>query len=634
VETAARFVDRPAGAVGIRPGPRRVQPCCRAARSLPALVPHELLRTVAGFPGRRGAHKLAGPVADSKQDVLDMLRELAELTVLDEGNPQSFRARAYESAAQSIAAQGTDLGELTTKELTMLQGIGKSTAAKVRELLETGKVARLEELRAKHPASVVALLRIQGIGPKGVLKLRSELGVTSIEDLRGALGSHKVRALKGFGQKSEDKIATALARLDEQGPLDRTPISVALPLAERIVDRLREVAGVTHASYCGSLRRFSETIGDVDVVVASTEPAKAVEALVSMPVVERVLVRGEAKTSVVTRRGTQIDLRVVAAHQLGAAQLYFTGSKGHNIKLRQRALTRGWTLNEYALSELEGGKVVASETEEAIYRALGLPWIPPVLREDCGEIEAAEKGTLPQPLGAVLGDFHVHTSLSGDGQSSLEEVVRAAKERGYRVLAITDHAEGTLSGVGRDAFLDQRAKIHAMQRQLGDTMRLLHGVELNIGPAGELDYDLEFRRGFDFCLASVHGQFELDRAAQTTRIVTAMEDPTVRMIGHLSARMIGGRPPIELDLDAVLAAAEATDTALEVNGGLPRLDMSVDALRHARLSKVTFVLTSDAHHSTELARVQYAALNAERAWIGPDRVVNTGDAGRLLTWAR
>ena len=572
-------------------------------------------------------------MADTKQDVLDMLRELAELTMLEEGDPQSFRVRAYESAAQSIAAQGTDLGELTVKELQMLQGIGKSTAAKVRELLETGKVARLEELRAKHPASVVALLRIQGVGPKAIQKLRSELGVGSLDDLRAALAGRKVRGLKGFGVKSEEKLAHALARLDEQGPVDRTPISVALPLAERIVARMLDVPGVTHASYCGSLRRFAETIGDVDVVVASPEPGPVMEALVSMPLVERVLVRGDAKTSVVTRRGTQVDLRVVAAKQLGAARLYFTGSKGHNLKLRQRALARGWTLNEYALSEIEGGKVVASETEEDIYAALGLPWIPPVLREDAGEIEAAVQGALPRPITKVLGDFHVHTSLSGDGRSTLEQVVAAAKARGYRAVAITDHAEGTLSGVGRDAFLDQRAKVRALQKELGDTLRLLHGAELNIGPAGELDYDLEFRRGFDFCLASVHGQFDLDRAAQTRRIVTAMQDPTVRMIGHLSARMIGGRPPIELDLDAVLAAAEATDTALEVNGGLPRLDMSVEALRRARASRVTLVLTSDAHHADELERVRYAALNAERAWIDPERIANARDADSLLAWA-
>lgn len=571
-------------------------------------------------------------MADTKQDVLDMLRELAELTTLDETDPQSFRVRAYESAADAIAAQATDLGKLTVKELLKITGIGKSTAAKIRELLETGRVEKLEGLRQKHPPGIVALMRIQGLGPKAVNRLRTELGVQSMGDLRKALEDRKLRELKGFGLKSEEKIAQALGRLEEQGALDRTPISVALPLAERIVARVLEVPGVAHASYCGSLRRFCETIGDIDLLVAATDAAPVMEALVSMSVVDRVIVRGDAKTSMVTRRGTQIDVRVVATHQLGAARLYFTGSKGHNIKLRQRALSRGWTLNEYALSEIEGGRVIASETEEQIYEALGLPWIPPVLREDCGEIEAAEKGALPRPIGAVIGDFHVHTTVSGDGRSTIEEVALAAKARGYRVLAITDHAEGTLSGVGREPLLEQRAKIQALQRELGDSMALLHGVELNIGPDGELDYDLDFRMAFDWCLASVHDHFALDRAAQTKRIVTAMQDPSVRMIGHLSARMIGGRPPIDLDLDEVLAAAEQTGTALEVNGGLPRLDMSVEALRRARSHPVTFVITSDAHHADELERVRYAALNAERAWIDPERIANTWAPQRLLAW--
>jgi DNA polymerase (family 10) len=572
-------------------------------------------------------------VSDTKQDVLDMLRELAELTMLEEGDPQSFRVRAYETAAQAIAAQATDLGRLTPKELQQIHGIGKSTAAKIRELLETGRVEKLEGLRQKHPASVVALLRIPGLGPKTVKRLRAELGVQSLDDLRTALDGKKVRELKGMGEKAEEKLAQSLGRLEQQGAIDRTPISVALPLAERIVARLREVPGVTHASYCGSLRRFCETVGDVDVVVAATSPGPVMDALVSMSVVDRVLVRGDAKTSVVTRRGTQVDVRVVAEEALGAARLYFTGSKGHNIKLRQRALARGWTLNEYALSELEGGRIIARATEEQIYEALGLPFIPPVLREDWGEIEAAEAGTLPPEIVGVFGDFHVHTTVSGDGRSALEQVVSTAIARGYRVLAITDHAEGTLSGVGRDPLLEQRARIRALQKELGSSLAILHGVELNIGPSGELDYDSEFRNSFDWCLASVHDHFELDRAAQTRRVVTAMQDPAVRMIGHLSARMIGARPGIELDLDAVLAAAEQTGTALEVNGGLPRLDMSVDALRRARSSRATFVLTSDAHEAGELERVRYAALNAERAWIPPERIANAWPADRLLAWA-
>ncbi len=561
-----------------------------------------------------------------------MLRELAELTMLEEGDPQSFRVRAYESAAQAIAAQATDLGRLTAKELMQIQGIGKSTAAKIHELLEMGRVEKLEGLRQKHPAAVVALLKLPGLGPKTVKKLRAELGVASVADLRKALAEKRLRALKGLGSKVEEKLTEALARLDEQGAVDRTPISVALPLAERIVARLLEVPGVTHASYCGSLRRFAETVGDVDVVVAAAAPGPVMDALVSMSVVDRVLGRGDAKASVVTRRGTQIDVRVVAHEELGAARLYFTGSKGHNIKLRQRALARGWTLNEYALSEIDGGTIVARETEEQIYAALGLPFIAPVLREDWGEIEAAEAGTLPAAVGEVLGDFHVHTSLSGDGRSTLEEVVATAKARGYRVLAITDHAEGTLSGVGREGLLDQRAKMRALQQALGDSMRLLHGIELNIGPGGGLDYDADFRAAFDWCLASVHDHFDLDRAAQTRRIVAAMRDPSARMIGHLSARMIGARPGIDLDLDAVVSAAEETGTALEINGGLPRLDMSVEALRRARGSRATFVLTSDAHEAGELRRVEYAARNAERAWIPPERIANAWPGDRLLAW--
>jgi DNA polymerase (family 10) len=571
-------------------------------------------------------------MADSKQDVIDMLNELAELTKLDEGDPQSFRVRAYESAAQSVAAQASDLGTLTVKQLQGLEGIGKSTAEKIRELLETGKVTKLEGLRQKHPPAVVALLRIQGLGPKALGRLRAELGVQSIDDLRRVLGEHKLRDLKGFGIKSEEKLMRALARLEEQGTVGRTPISVALPLATRIVAQLAEVPGVVHASTCGSLRRFSETIGDVDIMVAASNPEPVMEALVSMPAVDAVLVRGASKTSVVTRRGTQIDVRVVEPVQLGAALMYFTGSKGHNIKLRQRALARGWTLNEYALSQLDGGAILARETEEDIYRALGLPFIPPVLREDGGEIEAAETGTLPRPIGQLWGDFHVHTSVSGDGKSSLEEVVAAAIARGYRVLALTDHAEGTLSGVPREAFIEQRERVRAMQQQLGEKLRLLHGVELNIGPNGTLDYDAEFRRQFDWCLASVHDHFELDREAQTRRIVTAMQDPSVRMIGHPSARMIGGRPPIELDLDAVFTAAVATGTALEVNGGLPRLDLSVEALRRARGRELTFLLTSDAHEAAELERVRYATLNAERAWLDPARVANAWEPERLLAW--
>jgi DNA polymerase (family 10) len=571
-------------------------------------------------------------MADTKQDVLDMLRDLAELTLLDEQDPNSFRVRAYEGAAQAITQHATDLGQLTLKELKKIPGIGTSTAEKIRELLEFGEVQKLKQLRQKYPPSVVALSRLSGLGPKGVARLRSELGVQSIDDLRQALAEHRLRALKGFGEKSEQKLAITLARLEESGFGKRWPISVALPLARRVVAQLGELPGVSFATYCGSLRRFAETIGDVDIVVVAADKTSVMEAFSTMSFVERVIARGDEKTSVVTPRGVQIDLRVVLPHQLGAALLYFTGSKNHNIRLRQRALARGLTLNEYALSKVDGGAVVASETEAEIYQALGLAFIPPVLREDGGEIEAAEQGKLPRAIPAPKADFHVHTTVSGDGRSPLEDVVREARNRGYHMLAITDHAEGTLSGVSREALLSQRERIRALAAELGGSFRLLHGVELNIGREGELDYDADFRAEFDFCLASVHSHFDLDRAAQTRRVVTAMQDPSVRMIGHLSARMIGGRPAIELELPVVLAEAQRTRTALEVNGALPRLDLSVDALRQARGYDVDLVLTSDAHHANELSRVELAVLNAERAWIEPERVVNAWPLERLERW--
>jgi DNA polymerase (family 10) len=479
----------------------------------------------------------------------------------------------------------------------------------------------------------VALLRIQGLGPKMLGRLRTELGVQSLADLRRVLTEQRLRGLKGFGEKSEEKLAQAVARLEEQGALDRSPMAVALPLAERILEELRAVPGVSHAQYAGSLRRFSETIGDIDIIVTATSAEPVMLALTSSSVADRVLAHGEGKTSIVTRRGIQVDLRVVAQHQLGAALLYFTGSKGHNIKLRQRALARGLTLNEYALSELDSGKSVASVTEAEIYTALGLAFIPPVLREDAGEIEAAESGRLPPPMPAPIGDFHVHTELSGDARSTLREVVQSARARGYRALAITEHAEGTRAGVSREQLSAQAAQIHELQAELGSELSLLHGVELNIGPNGELDYDAEFRAQFAFCLASVHSHFELDRAAQTRRILRAMEDPCVRMIGHLSARNIGTRPGIDLDLDAIFSGAERTGTAIEINGSLERLDASVEVLRLARQRRVALVLTSDAHHESELGRIQFAALNAERAGVSPEQVVNTWPAPRLLDWA-
>lgn len=574
-------------------------------------------------------------MADRKAEIVDLLRELAELSTLEEGSPQAFRVRAYENARRAVENLTDDVGTMSESALTKLDGVGKSTAKKIREYLSTGKVEKLETLREKWPPGIVELTQVPGLGPKAVAKLRAELGVENIADLKRAIAEQKIRKLAGFGEKTELKIHKAVERLGLGDK--RAPIAKALPLAMRLVGELERLPGVQRARYCGSLRRFRETIGDLDIVVASGDPKPIMQWLVEHPLCDQVLVHGDKKTSVTTRKGLQIDLRVVAGHQFGAATLYFTGSKAHNIKLRQRAMERGLLLNEYALENAESGEVVASETEEEIYAALGLPWIPEVLREDTGEIERALEGTLPRAimLDELHGDLHVHTDLSGDGQSSLEDMVAAARARGYTFIAITEHAEDLpMQGVKRDALLAQRQKVLALQREVGDAITLLHGVELNIDAEGGLDYDAEFRSQFDWCLASVHTHFDLSREAQTARILKAMADPTVNMIGHLSARTIGKRPGIELDIDAVLSAAEATGCALEINSGLPRLDISVEVLRQARDRDVTFVMTSDAHHTRELDRMQWGVLHALRGWTDPNRVANTWSRERFLTWTR
>jgi DNA polymerase (family 10) len=577
-------------------------------------------------------------VASRKDEIIEKLRELSELTVLDDANPQSFRARAYEMATTEISLLDGAIEDMTAAQLVKIDGIGKSTANKIREYFDNGKIEKLEKLREKFPPAYVELSRVPGLGPKSLKRLRAELSVENITDLRRAIDSKQIRELKGFGAKTEEKLAKALDRVIATGGADkRTPIARAMPLAMRLVAALEELPQVERAQFCGSLRRHRETIGDIDVVVAASEGASDImAAFVAMPVTSEVLVRGETKTSVLTDRGLQIDLRVVKPHEFGAATLYFTGSKLHNIKLRQRALDRGWTLNEYALTVVETEEVVASKTEQDIYAALDLQWVPAPMREDSGEIEAAADEALPErvELEHINGDLHVHTSLSGDGRSPLEDIVARAAERGLTYMAITDHGEDlVINGVGRDDLVRQRETMAKLQDTYPE-LRLLHGCELNIGPDGGLDYDEDFRMGFDWCVAAVHSHFDLDQAKQTKRIIEAMQDPAVNVIGHLSGRMIGKRPGIELDIDAVLQAAADTNPAIEINSALPRLDAASEVLRRARDYEVTLVISTDSHHVDEMIRMQWGALQAQRGWVDRSRVANTWSRDQFLAWAR
>lgn len=567
-------------------------------------------------------------------EIRAIIRELAELTVLDEQNPQSFRARAYDKAYQVLENFSGEIAETNAAALQEVDGIGKATAEKIRSYVDTGSVPKLEALRAKFPPEIVKLSRIPGLGPKTLAKLRTELGIENVDDLVAAIDAEKLRDIPGLGAKTEEKLKSGIERLGMKVGDQRLPIAVAMEEAIGWTERLAAHPDVVAVEPCGSLRRQRETVGDIDFVIATNEPAVLSAWVLAQPGLKSVVGTGPTKTSIIGTTGLQVDFRFVRPEEFGAAVVYFTGSKAHNIKLRQLAMDRGWILNEYTLSEVDGGAVIASETEEGIYAALGLPLVPPPMREDTGEVEAARDGTLPRTLheDEILGDLHVHTTWSGDGRSSLTEIVEAAAARSYRYLAITDHAEDlTINGISRADLARQADELAVLQERF-PRLRLLRGCELNIGPEGGLDYDPEFRASLDWCVAAVHSAYDLPQARQTERLIKAISDPGVRVIGHLTGRMIGRRPGIVIDVDAVLDALVSYGVALEINSALPRLDAAAPVLRRARERGVLFAISTDAHHVRELSRTRWGVRQAQRGWVDPDRVVNTWSRERFDAW--
>lgn len=565
--------------------------------------------------------------------ILAMLAELARLTALDEGSLQSFKVRAYENAIHGLEGHPDQVASLDQAELVKIKGVGASIAAKIREYVETGQVAKLNELAARYPPSFVELMKIPGLGPKTLKLIRAELGVGDLEGLKVAVAEEKLRELPGLGAQSEEKIARAIERLGLHGKDRRTPIAEALPVAETLASELASLQGVEAATVCGSLRRLAETIGDVDIVVASTDPAPVMAAVASHPRATEVIGSGETKTSILTRGGLQVDVRVVTPDQYGSALLYFTGSKAHNVALRQRAMDRGWLLSEYGL--FDGEQVVAAASEEAIYQSLDLQPIPPPMRENSGEIEAASRGALPLlALDDIKGDLHYHSDRSGDGRSTLEEMVAAAANRGYRYVALTEHGENlAINGSSRHELLAHRERIGEVATEY-PTLTVLFGCELNIGPDGSLDYDPEFRLQFDWCVASVHSHFDLPSEQQTARLLRAIADPAVNAVGHLTGRYIGRRPGIELEVEAVLDGLAASGVALEINGALDRLDASADVVRMAVARGVKLVISTDSHHVSDLRRMAYGVANAQRGWASAEDVVNTMDTDGFLQFVR
>ncbi|MBI3648936.1 MAG: DNA polymerase/3'-5' exonuclease PolX [Actinobacteria bacterium] len=572
-------------------------------------------------------------MARANDEVEELLLEYADLLSILSEDP--FKPRAYEKAARAVGGYHADLRQLDLKRILQIPSVGRSIGEKIGEYLETGQIHDLEQLRAQIPPGVRTLMSIPGLGPKKALALHQELRVSSVEELVSAIDAGAVAALKGFGSKSQENILRGIQQLHESG--GRVPVNLALDVAESLLSELRATRGVRRAEYAGSLRRMAETIGDVDLLVAAAEKdaPRIMDALVGLGAVGRVLAHGTTKSSVVTGRGLQVDLRIVPIEVWGAALVYFTGSKAHNIRIREIAVRKGLKLSEYGLFQAKSGRLVAAETEQEVYAKLGLPFIAPTLREDRGEVEAAAAGELPALIGLrqIRGDLHTHTDLT-DGLAPLEEMLEAASELGYSYYAVTDHAPNlAMQRMTDEKVLAQRHRLAKLQDRY-PKMTLLHGSELNIDPGGDVDWPEGFLSGFDLTVASVHSHFNQSREQMTRRVIRAMENPHVNVIGHLTGRLIGKRPPIDVDLDAIFAAAARTGTALEINSFPDRLDLKDEHVLWARRHGARFAIDTDSHAVTHLGVMRYGVATAQRGWLSKDEVVNAWPLAKLRKFLR
>jgi len=577
-----------------------------------------------------------------------LLDEYADLMVMTGGDP--FRARNYGKAARAIAAFAVDVSELSPAELLRISGVGKSIAAKVAEITATGTFAELEQLRADIPDGVRQLTRIPALGPRRALQLYQELKVSTPEQLKEAIAAGQLNDLKGFGTKSADKLLRGIELLESAG--HRVLLNVAAETAASVIDAVGTVQGCLRIAAAGSLRRAAESVGDVDVLAAAADTAPLMTALTAMPESAEVIASGPTKTSIRTRTGLQVDLRVVPLDCWGAALQYFTGSQHHNIRIRELAVRRALKLSEYGLFDAESGELIVSRTEEEVYERLGLAWIPPVLREDTGEVAAAARGELPDLVAEsdIRGDLHTHTNLT-DGIAPLEEMVAAAQERGHEYYAITDHAPNlVMQRMTDDKMLAQREQVRALGARLSESaaaaqaegagsstssgMVLLHGTELNIAPDGSVDWPADFLAGFDICVASVHSHFDQPRKEMTRRFIAACENPYVNVIGHPLTRKIGRRPPVDVDLPELFRACARTGTALEVNSHPARLDLPSAHIKAARDAGVKFAVDTDAHSVRDLGYLQYGVATAQRGWLTAEDVITTWPLPRLTEFLR
>ncbi len=555
-----------------------------------------------------------------------MLIEYADLLSILFDDP--YKPRAYEKAARAVGGYPVDLEGKDLPEILKIPSVGRSIGEKIEEFLTSGTMAELEALREKIPPGVRDMMSIPGLGPKKAMVIYRELGVDTVDELVAAIEEDRVAALPRFGAKTQENIARGIGQLQSAG--GRVKIDVALGVAEVFLDALSSLPQSRRVAYAGSLRRMKESIGDVDLLVAGDDAPPVMDAFVAQPSVSRVIARGDAKTSVVTDHGLQVDLRVVPEAAWGAAMIYFTGSKAHNIRIREMAVRAGLKLNEYGLFDAKSGELLAAETEADVYGRLGMGSIEPTLREDRGEVEAALAGELPELVTEkdLQGDLHTHTNLT-DGLASLEDMVARAGAFGYRYFAITDHAPNLyMQRMTDDKILAQRDRVAKLQSKY-PKMTLLHGTELNIDPDGDVDWDGAFLAGFDLTVASVHSHFNQSRDAMTARVLRAIENPYVDIIGHLTTRQIGKRPPVDLDLEAVFEAAGRTGTALEINSHPDRLDLSDEHVLWARRHGVHFAVNTDAHAVPHLEHRRFGVGVAQRGWLTKEDVINAWPLRKL-----
>ncbi|WP_089301072.1 DNA polymerase/3'-5' exonuclease PolX [Haloechinothrix alba] len=570
-------------------------------------------------------------MARPNDEVAALLQEYSDLLSISGG--AAYKVRAYEKAARAISGHPQDVSAMDADTLRSVPGVGKAIADKVLEYLRTGSVRALDALRDEIPSGVRDLTAIPNLGPRKAATLYQDLGIASTDELVEAIHAGRLRDIPGFGAKTEENIlhGVELTRQSEE----RVHLDTAMEQAEELVERLLSVDGCQRCTHAGSLRRFAETIGDVDILAAAGEPRPLMDAFTEQEPVAEVTAAGEKKSSIRTTDGLRIDLRVVPLSAWGAALQYFTGSRTHNIRTREIAGNAGLKLSEYGLFDAETDQLVVSETEEEVYNRLGLPWIPPPLREDRGEIEVARKRELPDIVSEtdIRGDLHTHTDLT-DGVSPLEDMVATAAERGYAYYAVTDHAPGLpMHRMTDEKALAQRERVRELDGAYRG-MRLLHGSELNIGPDGAVDWPEEFLNGFDICVASVHTHFNQPREEMTRRLVRACENPCVNIIGHPTARLIGRRPAIDADLDEVFRTCARTRTALEINASPHRLDLRDEDILLAKKYGVRFAVNSDAHSAVHLAGLRYGVGTAQRGWLTSEDVINTWPMHRLRRFLR